>query len=168
MSLKELNALDKMQLKELLTNCCGSSNWVKKMSSLFPFADEAQLFQKATATWHACNENDWREAFTHHPKIGGLASLKQKFAATAGWAAGEQASVQQTSQEVLQALYDGNELYEEKFGYIFIVCATGKSAVEMLRLLTIRLHNKQEDEIKTAMEEQNNITAIRIAKLLQS
>jgi 2-oxo-4-hydroxy-4-carboxy-5-ureidoimidazoline decarboxylase len=168
MSLKELNALDKMRLQELLTKCCGSSQWVEKMSLFFPFADEAQLFKKATKAWYACCKNDWLEAFTHHPKIGDIASLKQKFSATVDWAAGEQAAVKQTSNEILEALSEANRLYQEKFGFIFIVCATGKSAKEMLQLLIVRLDNKKEDEIKIAMEEQNKITAIRLEKLLRS
>lgn len=168
MSLQELNALDKTQLKELLTKCCGSSQWVEKMSALFPFANEVLLFKKATSTWYACCEDDWLEAFTHHPKIGDIASLKQKFSATADWAAGEQATVNQTSKEILEALSEANRLYQEKFGFIFIVCATGKSADDMLQLLTVRLNNKYEDEIKIAMEEQNKITAIRLEKLLRS
>jgi 2-oxo-4-hydroxy-4-carboxy-5-ureidoimidazoline decarboxylase len=168
MSLQELNALDKTQLKELLTTCCGSSQWVEKMSALFPFANEELLFKKATGTWYACSEDDWLEAFTHHPKIGDIASLKQKFSATADWEADEQAAVKQTSNEILEALSEANRLYQEKFGFIFIVCATGKSAEQMLELLIVRLDNKPEDEIKIAMEEQNKITAIRLEKLLRS
>ncbi len=168
MALHELNALNKTQLKELLGKCCGSSQWVEQLSSLFPFANEAALFKKAASTWYACNENDWLEAFTHHPKIGDMASLKQKFASTAEWAAGEQEAVKHSSDRVLQALSHANKMYEEKFGYIFIVCATGKTAEEMLQLLTTRLHNKPEDEIQIAMEEQHKITTIRIKKLLQS
>lgn len=168
MSLKELNALDIIRLQELLIKCCGSSQWVEKMSALFPFANEALLYKKATGTWYACCEDDWLEAFTHHPKIGDMASLKQRFSATAEWAAGEQAAVNQTSNNILEALSEANRLYQEKFGFIFIVCATGKSANEMLQLLTVRLNNKPEDEIKIAMEEQNKITAIRLEKLLRS
>ncbi len=168
MSLQELNALNKTQLEEVLGKCCGSSQWVQKISSLFPFADEACLLEAAATTWYACKENDWLEAFTHHPKIGDMASLKQKFLATADWAAGEQAAVKHSPDKVLKDLSHANILYEEKFGYIFIVCATGKTADEMLQLLTTRLYNNSEDEIQMAMEEQHKITAIRIKKLLQS
>jgi 2-oxo-4-hydroxy-4-carboxy-5-ureidoimidazoline decarboxylase len=108
------------------------------------------------------------EAFLHHPKIGSLDALAAKFANTAQWASGEQASVQSASKAVLQALADGNTAYEQKFGYIFIVCATGKSAEEMLALLQARLPNPPKTEIGIAMAEQMKITLIRLEKLLNA
>src|SRR4051812_6456886 len=102
MSVAELNLLEETQLKALLTNCCGSSTWVNEMASLFPFNDTTQLFDAATSCWHNCNEKDWLEAFTHHPKIGDLGSLQKKFATTAAWAEGEQAAVKQSPVEVLE------------------------------------------------------------------
>ena len=166
MSTQQLNALEKPELKDALFKCCGSTEWVTRLSNLFPVRDEQQLFNAAEKIWYVLPENAWREAFTHHPKIGDIDSLKEKFAATAQWAAGEQAAVTQTSEEILQELAVGNQLYEKKFGYIFIVCATGKSAEEMLALLQDRLPNSQEEEIKIAMGEQNKITRIRLEKLL--
>ncbi len=168
MKISELNKVDRLILEELLAKCCGALVWIEKMQSIFPIADEQALFSASEEIWYKCNENDWREAFTHHPKIGDLNSLKEKFTSTSQWAEGEQAAVKQTSHEVLKALADGNRLYEEKFGYIFIVCATGKSAEEMLALLRARLSNEPEDEIKIAMEEQNKITKLRLQKLLAS
>src|ERR1700712_4258662 len=102
MTLQELNNLDKPQLAALLTKCNGSSRWVQKMIHLFPFTDEAALFNNASNTWFGCSKNDWLEAFRHHPKIGDINSLKEKFAATADWASGEQAAVNQTSPHVLE------------------------------------------------------------------
>ena len=95
-----------------------------------------------------------------------MAKLREKFATTADWSGNEQASVKQASEEVLQRLADGNEAYYEKFGYIFIVCATGKSAGEMLALLEERLPNDPADEIKIAAGEQEKILEIRLNKLL--
>src|SRR5688572_8890411 len=166
MSTQQLNALEKPELKDALFKCCGSTEWVTRLSNLFPVRDEQQLFNAAEKIWYVLPENAWREAFTHHPKIGDIDSLKEKFAATAQWAAGEQAAVTQTSEEILQELAEGNQLYEKKFGYIFIVCATGKSAEEMLALLNERLPNSREEEIRIAMGEQNKITRIRLEKLL--
>ena len=168
MTIEELNTLGKTALAELLTKCCGSTTWVGKMCKLFPMPDEANLFEEAIRSWNACHEEDWLEAFSHHPKIGDTGSLKEKFSTTADWAAGEQSSVKHSSPEVLEALYNANRLYEEKFGYIFIVCATGKPAEEMLRLLQERLNGTPEDEIKIAMTEQQKITALRLEKLLHS
>lgn len=166
MTLSELNNLSNEQRKESLRKCCGAEAWVEEMNGAFPFSNKEALLQKADDVWNHLNEDDWLEAFSHHPKIGDVASLKEKFANTAKWAAGEQASVQQASQQTLEELAKGNSDYEAKFGYIFIVCATGKSADEMLQLLKARLPNKKEDEIKLAAAEQAKITKLRLEKLL--
>lgn len=166
MTITELNNLPETQRKTELRKCCGAENWVEKMNAVFPVQSEAQLFAEAEKTWFACSEADWREAFEHHPKIGDISSLKEKFANTGKWAANEQAGVNNTSEDVLKALAEGNKAYEEKFGYIFIVCATGKTAEEMLALLQQRLPNSPETEMKIAMGEQNKITKIRLEKLL--
>ena len=168
MTLGEVNSLSPEIATEAFTKCCGSSTWVQKMVAARPFADAEGFFAKAHACWAECSEVDGLEAFTHHPKIGGTAELEKKFASTSTWAAGEQASVREASLAVLQALADGNVAYEEKFGYIFIVCATGKSATEMLALLQERLPNSTADEIKIAMAEQMKITIIRLEKLLNA
>lgn len=168
MTLAVLNSLPLPQLEEALRQCCGATAWVERMSACFPVKDTAALFDTASSIWQTCSENDWKEAFSHHPQIGDLASLKQKFAATARWAAGEQAAVQQASESTLEELATGNHQYLEKFGYIFIVCATGRSAAEMLYLLKERLPNTPEEEIRVAMAEQEKITKIRLEKLLIS
>lgn len=166
MTLHELNILPKEQLKEELFKCCGSHAWVEKMLPFFPADDMAELLYDAEDQWYECTEADWLEAFTHHPQIGDIDSLKKKFATTAGWAIGEQGAVAEASQQTLEALAKGNDDYEKKFGFIFIVCATGKSANEMLLLLQERLPNNRETEIKIAMDEQNKITQLRLQKLL--
>ncbi|MFD2718377.1 2-oxo-4-hydroxy-4-carboxy-5-ureidoimidazoline decarboxylase [Hymenobacter monticola] len=167
MPLEQFNHFPKPALTEALQKCCGSTAWVEKMAALFPFADAETLMREATAQWNELTETDWREAFTHHPKIGGdVEALREKFASTSQWAEGEQASVKQASQATLEALAAGNEEYERKFGYIFIVCATGKTADEMLALLQARLPNKPADEILIAAGEQDKITRIRLEKLL--
>jgi 2-oxo-4-hydroxy-4-carboxy-5-ureidoimidazoline decarboxylase len=166
-TLHELNILPKQQLIEELMKCCGSSAWVKRMLPFIPADDMIELLEDAEEQWYKCREEDWREAFAHHPKIGDLGSLTEKFASTAQWASGEQRGVQVASKETIEALAKGNRLYEEKFGYIFIVCATGRSAEEMLEMLRSRLKNSPEDEIKIAADEQNKITRLRIEKLLE-
>lgn len=167
MTLHEFNILPKEVLVEELTKCCGSSAWVQRMLPFIPADDMVELLEDAEEQWWLCSEADWKEAFTHHPKIGDMDSLKKKFASTANWASGEQSGVQDANEKILEALAEGNRLYEEKFGYIFIVCATGKSATEMLELLQERLKNTPEEEIKIAADEQNKITKLRIEKLLQ-
>ena len=151
--------------RKILGQCCGSSAWVEKMLTIPPAEDLIDLFEDAEEKWYECKEEDWREAFSHHPKIGDLNSTKEKFASTADFAAGEQSSVGDASEKVLQLLAEANAAYEKKFGYIFIVSAAGKSAEEMLGMLTARFNNKPEEEIKIAMEEQNKITRLRLEKI---
>lgn len=166
MTLHELNTLPTEQLRQQLFNCCGSRNWVNKMLPFFPADDMVELLNDAEDIWYECSEEDWMEAFNHHPAIGDVASLTKKFASTAKWAAGEQASVAEADQPTITALAKGNADYQQKFGFIFIVCATGKSAAEMLNILNERLLNHKEQELNIAMEEQNKITQFRIQKLL--
>jgi 2-oxo-4-hydroxy-4-carboxy-5-ureidoimidazoline decarboxylase len=167
MTLHELNTLPAPQLKEELTKCCGSSAWVNKMLPFFPADDLVELLEDAEAQWYLCSEEDWKEAFAHHPKIGDTESLKKKFASTAQWASGEQSGVNTATQQTIEALAEGNKQYEKKFGYIFIVCATGKSAKEMVEILQSRLPNRPKEEIEIAADEQNKITKLRIEKLLE-
>jgi len=166
MTLEKLNALSSRDAVTFFRQCCGSAAWVARMEAARPFRDAAALHGRAVEVWNALTSADWKEAFSHHPKIGDLGSLRAKFAATARLAQGEQAGVAQTPERVLRALADANQLYEAKFGYIFIVCATGKSAEEMLSILTRRLDNLPGDEIMIAAAEQAKITALRLDKLL--
>jgi 2-oxo-4-hydroxy-4-carboxy-5-ureidoimidazoline decarboxylase len=166
MTLHDLNTLPKPQLVEELTKCCGSTAWVNKMLPFFPADDLVELLEDAEEQWFKCTETDWKEAFAHHPKIGDIDSLQKKFASTALWASGEQSGTSRASQKTMEALAEGNKKYEDKFGYIFIVCATGKSAEEMLEILRLRLANDPKQEIEIAADEQNKITQLRLEKLL--
>lgn len=166
MKIHEINSLSKEILSLELTKCCGSSKWVKKMINSMPFKNENDLFEKAENNWFTCIKKDWLEAFTHHPKIGDVESLKKKFQSTKIFTLQEQKGVDNISSNILTELKKYNDLYEKKFGYIFIVCATGKSAEEMLSLLKERINNDTEFEIKIAVKQQNEITKIRLKKLL--
>lgn len=167
MTLHELNILPKQQLREELTKCCGSQAWIEKMLPFFPADDMVELLEDAEEQWFKCSEQDWKEAFAQHPKIGDMESLEKKFASTATWASGEQGDIAKAPPKTLQQLNEANQQYEDKFGYIFIVCATGKSADEMLGMLQTRLQNSPEVEIEIAADEQNKITKLRIEKLLE-
>jgi len=137
------------------------------MLPFFPADDLVELLEDAEEQWFKCSEEDWKRAFAQHPKIGDIDSLKKKFASTAAWASGEQSGVNAASQNTIEALAEANKKYEDKFGYIFIVCATGKSAEEMLEILLSRLPNDPEEEIEIAADEQNKITKLRLEKLLE-
>ena len=161
MTLSNFNNLDKAAAKQQLFACCGSEKWLSAMMNNFPFASEKQLVDLSTKIWYdECTETDWCESFTHHPKIGDVKSLTEKFAGK------EQAGVAIATQETIEALAKANSDYETKNGFIFIVCATGKSATEMLALLNDRLQNSAEEELHIAMGEQQKISIIRFKKML--
>ncbi len=167
MDLISFNKKSQEAAKEQLFQCCGSNNWVNQLMQHFPFSSEKILVEKATQIWYeGCGNSDWRAAFTHHPKIGDVKSLEKKFAATKHLAGKEQAGVANATATTIQQLAQANTDYEAKNGFIFIVCATGKSATEMLRLLQDRLQNTPEEELHIAMGEQHKITIIRLKKLL--
>ena len=168
MTLEKLNTLSPRDAVTLFRQCCGSARWARAMQERRPFNDEQHLYAISDAVWNALTPADWKDAFAHHPKIGDIKELRKKFPTTAHWAKGEQAGVQQSGEKVLKALADGNKLYEAKFGYIFIVCATGKNADEMLTILNDRLNNYPDVEIKLAAQEQAKITRIRLEKLVRA
>ncbi len=148
-----------------LRRCCGSTRWVEAMLARRPFASKTALHQAAEEVWNALAREDWLEAFAAHPRIGDMTALRQKFAATADLCGTEQAGVAGAAEQMLRDLAEANQSYEERFGYIFIVCATGKTASEMLDLLRVRLNNDPETEITIAAGEQAKITRLRLEKL---
>ena len=161
MTVSDFNNLNKEQATAHLFACCGSHKWASSMMLHFPFSSEKQLVDLSAKIWYdECGESDWLESFTHHPKIGDVKSLTEKFAGK------EQAGVAVATTETIEALAQANDDYESKFGFIFIVCATGKSANEMLQLLLDRLKNTAAEERNIAMGEQQKITMIRFEKLL--
>ncbi|MCE3281276.1 MAG: uraD [Chitinophagaceae bacterium] len=168
MTLHELNHLPPEQLKQELLRCCGSNAWAEKMLGVFPAEDYVDLMEDAEEKWYECSEEDWKEAFSHHPKIGEVDALREKFASTAQWASSEQSGVNTAPEEALNRLSEGNRRYEDKFGYIFIVCATGKSAEEMLALLESRINNEPGEELEIAADQQMQITKLRLDKLINS
>ena len=165
MTIAEFDHLDIDKKKELLQNCCGSTAWVNKMLKALPANDLIDLLEDADDKWNECSPEDWKEAFRHHPVIGDLQSIKEKFTLTSEWAKDEQEGAGEISEETAKALAEENKRYFEKFGYIFIVYATGKSAKEMLVILQNRLQNNPEDEIKISASEQISITKNRLQKL---
>lgn len=164
-SAQRLNEGDADTARELLRKCCAAEKWIAGMLAARPFRDDAHLESTAADVWRSLSTDDWKEAFAAHPRIGDLDSLRAKYADTKNWSAGEQSGVDAAADETLEQLAAGNDAYVEKFGYIFIVCATGKTAEEMLSLLKSRLDNKPDDEIRIAAEEQLKITQLRLRKL---
>lgn len=168
MTLEEITVLSGRDTVALLLTCCGSKRWAREMSNRKPYRSTEELYNIADEVWFSLNEKDWKEAFARHPKIGDIKSLRRKFQSTAEMASKEQSGVTGAFEKTLDLLAKGNSLYESKFGYIFIVCATGKSADEMLTLLNDRLNNYPDIEIKIAAREQAKITRIRLEKIIQN
>ena len=148
----------------LLTRCCGSTRWVDGMLARRPFGGQETLLSAARDVWFALEPVDWLEAFRHHPKIGDRNTLRTRFATTRSLSEREQAGVAAASDDILDALAEGNADYERRFGFIFIVCATGKTAEEMLGLLRSRVDNDPGRELEIAAAEQAKITEIRLTQ----
>ena len=164
-TLEQFNHLSNEETKTKLMQCCTSSVWVDRMSDLRPFISRQELNETADKVWADLEENDYLEAFDGHPKIGDVNSLREKYANTKALASNEQQSVNEASEKVLLDLAKYNEEYLNKFGFIFIVFATGKSAAQMLDILLARISNDRKTELVNAAEEQRKIFQIRLTKL---
>ena len=162
----KINMLATSELRQSLERCCSSDTWVELMLSSSPFEDEVTLLKRADQHWGNLEETDYLQAFSGHPKIGDLESLQKKYAATQDTAASEQSGMDSADEETIKMLALGNRAYESKFAFIFIVCATGKSAAEMLNILEARLVNDRESELANAAEQQRLIFQIRLKQLI--
>jgi len=147
--------------------CCGSKAWAREMTARRPLREEAALLSASDETWRNLSECDWMEAFRSHPRIGESSRYGLSVPRSAAWAKQEQKEVAEAGDAVKIALAEGNREYERKFGRIFIVCATGKSAPEILEVLRRRLNHDAETELREAAEQQRQITQIRLRKWLQ-
>ncbi len=165
-AIERLNRLSEDDARQLLRSCCGASRWVDAMLLARPFGSGSELLRHAERVWRGLQTVDYLEAFSHHPEIGAdLNELRRKFASTAALSEQEQAGAAGASDAVLVTLRAQNQLYRERFGYTFIVCASGKSAGEMLGLLAARLNHPPEVEIGLAAVEQAKITRLRLEKI---
>jgi 2-oxo-4-hydroxy-4-carboxy-5-ureidoimidazoline decarboxylase len=147
--------------------CCGSTAWAREMAMRRPMQDDATLLAASDDIWHTLPASDWMEAFRSHPRIGESKLSSSSTSTSTAWAKQEQKRVATAGDSVKAALAEGNRNYEEKFGHIFIVCATGKSASEILEMLNLRMRNDSETELREAAEQQRQIMQIRLKKWLQ-
>jgi OHCU decarboxylase len=164
--IERLNKAPSKEAESDLLSCCGSRAWVRQMIEARPFNNFADLLKKAEAIWWSLTVQDWLEAFSSHLKIGERKAERTQSAQASQWSEEEQAGMRHTLNETQDALTEANRIYEEKFGHIFIVCATGKSSEEMLSLCRKRSSNDAKTELRIAAEEQRKITEIRLKKLL--
>ncbi len=165
-NLARLNSLDTAKAEKELLKCCGSTEWARALAAQKPFGEMQELLTAADVTWRNLSKRDWLEAFAAHPKIGGRQAARKQDAQAVTWSEQEQSGARDAEGATLDELAEVNRIYEEKFGYIFIVCATGKTAFEMLALLRARLPNDAKVELSNAAEEQRRITHLRLEKLL--
>ncbi|WP_348264488.1 2-oxo-4-hydroxy-4-carboxy-5-ureidoimidazoline decarboxylase [Telmatobacter sp. DSM 110680] len=165
--LESWNQADEASATEAMLACCGAHRWAAQMIALRPIANIAALSEAADQIWAAMKEADWMEAFACHPRIGDrkVAPLSEKSTA---WSLQEQVGTSGATNDVMRELANGNAKYEQRFGFIYIVCATGKTADEMLTILKRRLANDRVAELKEAAEQQRQITQIRLGKWLVS
>lgn len=166
MTLDGLNALPEDDVAAAFLTCCGSTRWAREMARRRPFRDQAEVHAAAREAWNALDPEDWDEAFRAHPRIGERKPALAQGARAAAWSAQEQSGAAAAVDDVAAALAAGNRAYEERFGRIYIVCATGKTAEEMLSILRARLANDPDTELGAAAAEQAKITALRLDKLL--
>lgn len=166
--LKRLNSLARREAEAELMKCCGSARWAHSLADARPFESVHELLTKADSVWWSLDGADWLEAFSHHPKIGERAAKQTVAVEAQNWSEEEQSGARDAAAETLAVLAQVNHDYERRFGYIFIVCATGKTSEEMLALLRERIHNEPETELRIAAEEQRKITDLRLRKLLES
>jgi OHCU decarboxylase len=158
-TLDALNRLEHTVAESVFMRCCGSHAWARSMAAARPFTSAEGMIEAGAAIWRGLEADDWLEAFAAHPRIG-------EQAASSSWSGREQAGIQNADAQVRRRLAARNADYESRFGYIFIVCATGKTAVEMLAALEARLTNDPRAELGIAAEEQRKITGLRLAKLM--
>lgn len=165
-ALERINDADIADAESMFRDCCGSVKWASLMAAARPFATEDELINTAAAIWNDVPTFDRLEAFKAHPMIGETEATPSQQAQSAEWSAGEQAGMSSADKRLKNELAGANREYYDKFGFIFIVCATGKSAAEMWELCRSRIGNDRETEIMIASAEQEKITEIRLRKLL--
>ena len=165
-SVVRLNAMPRAELAEHLRACCGSRRWVEGMIARRPWMTPAAVLAASDDVCRILSREDWLEAFAHHPRIGERAAAESSSPGTSAWSSREQAGVEGATQETRRRLDEANRRYEDRFGHVFLICATGKSAGEMLAALEARIVNDPETELRTAAEQQALITRLRLEKLV--
>jgi allantoicase len=161
-----LNSLSTHDAAKELLQCCGSRRWAGQMAGARPYENLADLIAKGDRIWRSLDRDDWLEAFRSHPKIGEKRAAEPVSTQSSQWSGQEQAGVNTALAETTNALATLNHAYEQKFGFIFIICASGKTSAEMLAALRERLEHDESDELPIAAAEQAKITELRLKKLL--
>jgi OHCU decarboxylase len=159
-----LDALPEADAEQALLACCGSRRWAAAMAVARPFGAENRLLAEAERRWWALDPDDWLEAFRGHPRIGERETAGARTPRERAWSEGEQGGMRGAGERTRADLADGNRRYEERFGHIFLICATDRSPQEMLGALRDRLGNDAATELRVAAGEQARITRLRLRK----
>jgi OHCU decarboxylase len=166
--LAQLNTLPRGECVRSLQQCCSSRWWAEELADRRPFADVAAVLAAADDVWNECGPDAWREAFAGHPRIGESKAASETSATQQKWSEGEQSVAARADAEIRAKLADAQQEYEARFGHIFLICATGRTAAEILAELHERMSNDPETELRVAAREQGRITKLRLEKLLTS
>ncbi|MEP6729850.1 MAG: 2-oxo-4-hydroxy-4-carboxy-5-ureidoimidazoline decarboxylase [bacterium] len=166
LTLAQLDTMPDAESAFTLAACCGSSTWVAAMVARRPFGSRETLLAVAEEVGLALQPSDWLDAFAHHPRIGERQPASLVSATAANWSQGEQSASSMSSEDARAALREANAEYEQRFGFIFIICANGRSANEILAALRDRLTNEPDAEMFIAAREQRQITRQRLEKLI--
>jgi 2-oxo-4-hydroxy-4-carboxy-5-ureidoimidazoline decarboxylase len=161
MTLAELNRMNSQGAVDVLKPCCGSQKWAEEMNARRPFSDIEEVHGAADIVWRTLHREDWHEAFASHPKVGETREVSE-------WSKKEQGGMVSAADDIRARLGQFNTEYQKRFGFIFIICATGKSAEEMLASLEERLRHDPDTEWEIAGEEQIKIVHLRLNKLLDA
>ena len=165
-TLARWNQLSAQEAAQEIVPCCGSQAWARAMAEQRPVQDEMSMINLSDRIWHQLREEDWMEAFARHPRIGERKAPEAAPAQSASWSAQEQERVSAAGQRIRDDLAVANAQYEDRFGRVFLICATGKSAAEILEILQRRLQNDDATEWLEAAEQQRQITNLRLKKWL--
>lgn len=171
MMLDTLNAMTEEQAETSLLAVCGSRRWVSAMLKARPFESVSALHERAEDAWARLAREDWLDAFAAHPRIGDTPRREATWSRAApsqSWSRTEQRGMAGASDATRARVADLNRHYEQRFGYIFIICATGRTADEMVQALETRLSHTPEEELPIAVSEQAKIIRVRLDKLLQA
>ena len=167
-SIVRINSIPSEQAQAEFLKCCGSKRWAAKMTAERPFENVEEMVTTADHIWWALESTDWLEAFDSHPRIGEKRAAAQVAPESLSWSETEQSGSRSSTQQTMEELAQLNRQYQEKFGFIYIICATGKSAEEMLAILRDRLDNDPATELRNAATEQAKITTLRLNKILEA
>ena len=167
-AIDRINSLPYEQAEAGFLKCCGSRRWAAKMTAERPFENVEAMVTAANRIWWDLEATDWLEAFDSHPRIGETKAAAPVARESLSWSETEQSGTRDSTQQTMEELAELNRQYQEKFGFIYIVCATGKTAEEMLAILRDRLDNEPATELRNAATEQAKITTLRISKLIEA